>query len=273
MTACIRAKLPRRQRSAATTGPPRAEPKSCRLVTIATALLATAALAAAEPTWAADPAPPGTTRGKVHIEALMLPDFPEDLVKPGAPVEVRIRLDLDDEGRVTNVDVESPPTPVDDEVARVAYRWFVIPDFCAGGAWKSQAVETRVIFSIEDGKHMITIKEPQWYGVGSEGPPLREITATGTSTKHVKMQEPLTKPVYPEIAIRRGISYGIAVGVVRFDGTGKPIDLVRLYQWPANVFERSIRDAVMEWRADPNDVDVKSGKTFESCFKVSFRLD
>jgi outer membrane biosynthesis protein TonB len=239
---------------------------------LAMVLLAAAAFAATARTWAADPAPPGTPRGKVHIEGLMLPDFPEDLVKPGTPVEVRIRLDLDDEGGVTHVDVESPPTPVDDEVERAAYHWFVLPDVCAGDKWTSQAVETRVIFSIEDGKKMITIKEPQRYAVGPDEPPLREVTATG-STEHVRMEEPLVKPVFPRNAIRRGIAYGIVVGVVRFDGTGKPIDIVRLHQWPAKVFERSVRDAVMEWRADPEDVYVKAGKSFESCFKVNFSLD
>ena len=242
-------------------------------VAFAMALLAAAAFAPSARTCAADPAPARTLRGKVHIEGLMLPDFPENLVKPGAPVEVRIRLDLDEGGRVTHVDVESPPTSADDEVAKVAYHWWVIPDVCAGGKLTSESVETRVIFSLEDGKQMITIKEPQRFAVGRVEPPLRAATVNEPSTERVKMREPLAIPIYPRNAIRRGISYGIAVGVVHFDGTGKAVDLVRLYQWPVDVFERSIRDAVMQWHADPDDPYVKAGKAFDSCFKANFSLN
>jgi hypothetical protein len=54
------------------------------LIALAMALQAATAFAPSERTWAADAVPARTPRGKVRIEGLVLPDFPEDLVKPGA---------------------------------------------------------------------------------------------------------------------------------------------------------------------------------------------
>ena len=86
------------------------------------------------------------------------------------------------------------------------------------------------------------------------------------------MRQPLEHPRFPKEAIRKRIKSGVVVAVVQFDGKGKATDTVRLFQWPASVFERAVREAVMEWSADPEDVYVKKGEPFKACSEINFTL-
>jgi len=216
---------------------------------------------------AAEPDRELTLRGPAQIYGLVIPDFPVDSVSPGKPLEIHIRLSVTEGGLVQDASIEPTPEPLKQVIKRTLMKWFVLPDVCQNSKWTSAEVRASMVFSIEEGRQLVTVKNPEWYASGATERYADPSAPTATST--VAFKEPRDIATYPRKAYLSRLNNGIVVGVIKFGPDGSK-EILSIYSWPSPIFAEEVRHTLLHWELHPDDANLKAQQAVLVCFKFSF---
>jgi hypothetical protein len=205
-------------------------------------------------------------RGPAMLFPPVLPAFPATGVADSSLV-VDIRFAVNEGGDPFDIQVTTPPSPADAAVIEAVLRWSAVPPVCRGWHWISAHVRTSVVFSIENGRNIVTIRAPRWFAAGEDVQLPR--LPPGEMPARLRVLGP--DPVFPPRAIANDHAIGLIHAAIWVDADGFVTSVPRIFSWPGLVFEAAARDAMMKWRI-VGDSGLPLGEPFLHCVRIAFTL-